>query len=159
DLEIIDGLTVGWFGSWRKTDQMWGYYNPAKSTIEDAITRKGIANVSNNRTDEKLMNMSLSYTKGIDDHVLSALVLYEWQNQTYFGNWAQTTGFFNDLTTYNRLQAGDLTLASAGNITSYKNDRTLVSFLGRVNYSFKDKYLLTVSLRRDGSTVFGANYK
>ncbi|HYF69165.1 MAG TPA: TonB-dependent receptor [Ohtaekwangia sp.] len=159
DLEIIDGLTAGWFGSWRKTDQMWGYYNPAKSTIEDAITRSGIANISNNRTDEKLMNMSFSYTKRIDDHALSALILYEWQNQTYFGNWAQATGFVNDLTTYNRLQAGDLTLASAGNITSYKNDRTLVSFLGRVNYSFRDKYLLTISLRRDGSTVFGANYK
>jgi iron complex outermembrane receptor protein len=87
------------------------------------------------------------------------MVLYEWQNQTYFGNWAQATGFINDLTTYNRLEAGDLSLASAGNIRSYKNDRTLVSFLGRLNYSFKDKYLLTVTMRRDGSSVFGANHK
>lgn len=159
DLEIAKGLTAGWFGSWRKRDEMWGYYNPAKSTVEDAIIRKGIASINNSRSDEKLMNVSLTYTTDIDDHALSALVLYEWQNQAYFGNWTQATGFINDLTTYNRLQSGDLSLPSSNNITSYKNDRTLVSFLGRVNYSFKDKYLLTVSMRRDGSSVFGANYK
>jgi iron complex outermembrane receptor protein len=159
ELQIIDGLTVGWFGSWRKTDQMWGYYLPARSTIEDAINRRGIASIDNNRRNEKLMNMNLSYNRAIGDHSLSAMVLYEWQNQDYFGNWTQATGFINDLTTYNRLEAGDLSLASAGNIRSYKNDRTLVSFLGRVNYSFKDKYLLTLSMRRDGSSVFGANHK
>lgn len=159
DLELVDGLTAGWFGSWRKTDQMWGYYLPAKSTIEDAINRKGIASIDNNRRDEKLMNISLNYMREAGDHALSAMVLYEWQNQTYYGNWTQATGFINDLTTYNRLEAGDLSLASAGNMRSYKNDRTLISFLGRVNYSFNEKYLLTVSMRRDGSSVFGANHK
>src|SRR5690606_28231631 len=159
DLELIDGLTAGWFGSWRKTDQMWGYFLPAKSTIEDAINRKGIASIDNNRRDEKLMNISLNYSREMGAHSLSAMVLYEWQNQAYYGNWTQATGFINDLTTYNRLEAGDLSLASAGNMRSYKNDRTLVSLLGRVNYSYNQKYLLTVSMRRDGSSVFGANHK
>lgn len=159
ELEIVEGLTAGWFGTWRKTDQNWGYYLPARSTIEDAINRKGIASIDNNRRDEKLMNVSLNYRKDIGDHSLSAMVLYEWQNQAYTGNWTQATGFINDLTTYNRLEAGDLSLASAGNIRSYKNDRTLVSFLGRVNYDFKDRYLLTLTLRRDGASVFGANHK
>ena len=159
DLELVDGLTAGWFGSWRKTDQMWGYYLPAKSTIEDAINRKGIASIDNNRRDERLMNISLNYMREMGDHSLSTMLLYEWQNQAYYGNWTQATGFINDLTTYNRLEAGDLSLASAGNMRSYKNDRTLVSFLGRVNYSFKERYMLTVSMRRDGSSVFGANHK
>ncbi len=159
DLEIIDGLTAGWFGSWRKTDQMWGYYLPAKSTVEDAINRKGIASIDNNRRDEKLMNISVNYMREMGNHSLSGMLLYEWQNQAYYGNWTQATGFINDLTTYNRLEAGDLSLASAGNMRSYKNDRTLVSFLGRVNYSFNQKYLLTVSMRRDGSSVFGDNHK
>ena len=159
DLEIVEGLTAGWFGSWRKTDQMWGYYLPARSTVEDARNRRGIASIDNTRRDEKLMNISLSYQKEINDHSLNAMVLYEWQNQTYFGNWTQATGFINDLTTFNRLEAGDLSLASAGNMRSYKNDRTLISFLGRINYGFLDRYLLTVSMRRDGSSVFGANHR
>ena len=159
DLEVIDGLTAGWFGSWRKTDQMWGYYLPARSTVEDAINKRGIASIDNTRRDEKLMDISLTYQKKINDHSLNAMILYEWQRQTYFGNWTQATGFVNDLTTYNRLEAGDLSLASAGNMRSYKDDRTLVSFLGRVNYGFLDRYLLTLSMRRDGSSVFGANHK
>jgi iron complex outermembrane receptor protein len=46
-----------------------------------------------------------------------------------------------------------------GDISSYKNDRTLSSFLGRVNYSYLNRYLLTLSIRRDGSSVFGKDYK
>ncbi len=38
-------------------------------------------------------------------------------------------------------------------------DRTMISFLGRVNYSLYDRYLLTASIRRDGSSVFGENHK
>ncbi len=39
------------------------------------------------------------------------------------------------------------------------SDETFISFLGRVNYSLFDKYLLTASIRRDGSSVFGNNHK
>jgi iron complex outermembrane receptor protein len=57
------------------------------------------------------------------------------------------------------LQSADITKARTGDISSYKNDRTIVSFLGRANYSFRNKYYLTASFRRDGSSVFGANHK
>ncbi|WP_206077640.1 TonB-dependent receptor [Pontibacter sp. SGAir0037] len=159
DLEIFTGLTAGWFGSWRKTDNNWGYYLPAASTVASAINNRGIANINNSRQDERLMNISLTYKREIGDHSLNALALYEWQNQTYQGNYTQARGFINDLATYNALQLGDLSRVQPGDISSYKNDRTLVSFLGRVNYSFLDRYLLTLSLRRDGASVFGANHK
>jgi iron complex outermembrane receptor protein len=105
------------------------------------------------------MNASLSYKKVFGEHSINALALYEWQNQTYQGNFAQAKGFINDIATYNALQLGDLSKVQPGDISSYKNDRTLVSFLGRVNYSFLSRYLFTASLRRDGSSVFGANNK
>jgi len=54
---------------------------------------------------------------------------------------------------------GDLTKVLPGDFSSYKNDRSLISFLGRVNYSYLDRYILTASFRRDGSTVFGNNNK
>ena len=159
DLEIIDNLTLGWFGSWRKTDNNWGYYMPAVSTVAYAINNKGVANISNNRQDEKLMNISLNYKKVFGDHSINALALYEWQNQTYQGNFTQAKGFINDIATYNALQLGDLTKVQPGDFSSYKNDRTLVSFLGRINYSYLSRYLLTVSFRKDGSSVFGENSK
>jgi iron complex outermembrane receptor protein len=78
---------------------------------------------------------------------------------TYQGNFTQAKGFINDIATYNALQLGDISKMLPGDMSSYKNDRTIVSFLGRINYAYLNRYLLTLSLRRDGSSVFGANHK
>jgi TonB-linked SusC/RagA family outer membrane protein len=159
ELEIIDGVTVAGFGSWRNTNTTHGYYLPAESTDADAVDQKGIANISNNKVNEKLMNMSVNYKKTLGNHNLDVLALYEWQNQSYQGNFAQARGFINDIATYNALQLGDFSNTKPGDITSYKNDRTLISFLTRFNYSYLDRYLLTGSIRKDGSSVFGDNNK
>jgi TonB-linked SusC/RagA family outer membrane protein len=159
DLDLFEGLTASWFGSWRKTNSMTGFFIPVESTDSNAINQRGFANISNDKQNERLMNMSLTYKKDFGDHTINLLGLYEWQNQTYQGNYAQARGFLNDATTYNALQLGDLSKVLSGDFSSYKNDRTLVSFLGRVNYSFLGRYLLTASYRRDGSSVFGINNK
>ncbi len=159
NLDIYKGLSAGWFGSWRKVDENSGYYAPVSSTIQSAIDFKGVANVNNKHTDEKLMDINLSYKHDFGLQHIDATAVYEWQAQTYNGNFAQAKGFINDIATYNALQLGDISRATVGDISSYKNERRLVSFLGRFNYSYNNKYLLTASFRRDGSTVFGVNNK
>ncbi len=159
DLEVLKGLSIGWFGSWRRVDDFGGYYAPARSTIPDAIDYNGIGNIRTNLQDEKLMNASLTFEKSFSRHQVKALAVYEWQNQTYTGNFAQGRNFISDITTFNALQLGSISEVLPGDISSYKNDRTLISFLGRLNYSFADKYLLTASFRQDGSSVFGTNNK
>ncbi|WP_240514943.1 MULTISPECIES: TonB-dependent receptor [unclassified Flavobacterium] len=159
DLELGKGFTANWFGSWRKTNRTIGYYMPAESTEAYAVEQHGFANIDNARQNEKLTNVSLSYKKTLGIHTFNALALYEWQSQTYQGNYTQARGFISDEATYNALQFGDLSKVRAGDIRSYKNDRSLVSYLGRLNYSLLDRYLLTASIRRDGSSVFGANNK
>ena len=159
DLIVLQDFTLGWFGSWRKTNYTNGFFLPVESTSANAIDQNGFANINNSKQNERLMDISLSYKKDFANHSLNAIVLYEWQNQTYQGNYAQARGFINNIATYNALQLGDLSNVRPGDISSYKNDRTLISFLGRVNYSYMDRYLLTVSLRRDGSSVFGENHK
>lgn len=165
DLEITTGLTAGWFGSWRKLDGNSGYYLPVLSTVQYALDNKGVANINNWHEDERLTDVSLNYKKTFGNHNIDAITVYEWQRQTYNGNFTQMKGFINDNTTYNALQNGNFativpsSATSGGDISSYKNDRTLVSFLGRVNYSYLNRYLLTLSVRRDGSSVFGTDYK
>ncbi len=159
DLKITKALTVGWFGSWRKLDGNSGYYLPAISTVTSAINDNGTANINNWHEDERLTDASLNYKQVFGKHSIDAIAVYEWQKQTYNGNYTQMRGFINDNTTYNALQNGTLTKIVPGDISSYKNDRDLVSFLGRVNYSYLNRYLLTVSVRRDGSSVFGENHK
>ena len=159
DLEVIKGLTAGWFGSWRKVDHNTGYYAPSKSTLPNAIDQNGIANVNTNLTDEKLMDVSLNFNQTFGKHKLGGVAVYEWQSQLYQGHFAQTKGFINDITTYNALQLGSISKVLPGDISSYKNDRKTISFLGRVNYTYDNKYLATISIRNDGSSVFGANHK
>jgi TonB-linked SusC/RagA family outer membrane protein len=159
DLELYKGLTAGWFGSWRKADSNNGYYAPAASTITSAMNYNGQAHINNDHVDEKLMDISLTYKKDFGANHFDATAVYEWQAQTYNGSYSAARGFANDIATYNALQLGTLANALSGDVASYKNDRRLVSFLGRVNYSYNNRYLLTASFRRDGSTVFGENHK
>ncbi|MEO8532504.1 MAG: TonB-dependent receptor [Flavobacterium sp.] len=159
ELELGSGFSANWFGSWRKTNRTTGYYMPSKSTFADAIEQNGFGNIENNKQNEKLTNLSLNYKKTFGIHSFNALALYEWQSQTYQGNYTQARGFISDEASYNALQFGDFSKVRSVDIRSYKNDRTLVSYLGRLNYSLLDRYLLTASIRRDGSSVFGANNK
>lgn len=159
DLELAKGLTAGWFGSWRKLDENTGYYLPALSTIASAIEKNGIASINNRHEDEKLMDISLTYKKKFGEHSIDVLGLYEYQKQSYNGNYTQMTDFVSDINTYNALGNGNINKITSGNIASYRNDRRAASFLGRVNYSYMGKYMLTASVRRDASSVFGAGYK
>lgn len=159
DLEVVRGLTAGFFGSWRRVNTLYGSYASPATTREDARNFRGIAQRNTNTTNERLMDLSLNYKRSSNGHNLDAIFVYEWQKAIYEGFAAQGRGFLNDLLTFNALQSSDISLARNGDVTSYKNDRTIVSFLGRVNYNYLNRYFVTASLRRDGSSVFGANHK
>ena len=45
------------------------------------------------------------------------------------------------------------------NASSYRNSNTLAAAFARVNYNFDEKYLISASVRREGSSRFGANNK
>ena len=163
DYEIVEGLTASVFGSWRKTDRAYNQYRSPLTTQEDARAQGGIATKESNLSDEKLFNAILSYRKSVGDHSFEGTFVYEWQQAVYEGFRARGRGFVNDLTSFNSLQSADITRLQQErdneDIRSYKNDQTLASFLGRINYGFKGKYLVTATFRRDGSSKFGANNK
>jgi TonB-linked SusC/RagA family outer membrane protein len=159
DLELFKGLTAGWFGSWRKVDGVYGGYQAPRTTIESARNDGGIANRSTNLSDEKLTNLSLNYRRTVKDHSFDVIGVYEWQKAVYEGFSVNGRGYLNDFTTFNALQTGTVSKFRQGDMSGYKNDQTLISFLGRLNYSYKGKYLATASFRRDGSSKFGANNK
>ncbi|MFC4212379.1 SusC/RagA family TonB-linked outer membrane protein [Pedobacter lithocola] len=157
--KIFDGLSAEAFGSWQKTNGTSGNYTPAVSTVAAAIDQKGYASVSNGNSDYKLMDFQLNYSKDFGKHHFDAAAVYEWQAQMDSGSGSAARGFVNDLATYNNLGLGDFSKVQAGDYSSYRNQRRTVSVLGRFNYAFLDRYLLTANFRRDGATVFGANHK
>lgn len=97
----------------------------------------------------------LNYIKEIDKHNIGAMAGMTFQKDKSDGLSVSGTGFLTDVFENNVIQ-------SANNIgtpqTSY-NDATLISYLGRVNYGFDERYLLTLTGRYDGSSKFGKNNK
>jgi hypothetical protein len=110
----------------------------------------------------KTLESFLTWNKKFGSHSVNAVVGYSWQDNTY-GEGFQTssTNFPTD-----NLGYSNLVLGNPYGITSYRinlgadltyGEVKLISDFGRLNYSYKDKYMLQASLRRDGSSVFGAN--
>lgn len=180
DYKIFEGLSAGVFGSWRKTNREYQGYTSARTTIEGArnlgevpasLTGEerrifleslpdGIASRQTSTSDEKLFNAIVNYKKEFGEHRLDIIGVNEWQRQEYDGYGSSARGFLVDNeSNLSALQSADPNLFQQGNINSYRSDRTLASFLGRANYSFMDRYYLSGSFRRDGSSVFGANNK
>ena len=112
----------------------------------------GDADVSMGRTTDFLNENTLTYTNDFGDHSLKVLAGYTMQKNTFSGVNAGGAGYANDVVTFNNLSLG--ADAARNVIGSDYNQRTFESILGRINYSFKDKYLLTLVGRRDGSSVF-----
>ena len=159
DFKVIDGLTAGFFGTYKRRNDVYGFYQPSDLTGTNGQVYNGYGVRNTDVANERLMDLSLNYKKKIGIHSFDILGLYEWQRGTYEGFKNIGRNFISDYTGYNALNLSDISKAQQGDISSYKNENTLISFLGRVNYTLSDKYLVTVSVRRDGSSKLGDNNK
>jgi TonB-linked SusC/RagA family outer membrane protein len=110
-----------------------------------------------NRNVSSLLNENiLSYNKQIrPGHTIDVTAGYTYQKENNQINTASTRGLPSDDPLSVNMQNGSKPQIP----TSGRLDWTLESFLGRVNYNMKDKYLLTVTVRRDGSSKFGPSNK
>ncbi|MEJ5963721.1 SusC/RagA family TonB-linked outer membrane protein [Pedobacter immunditicola] len=95
---------------------------------------------------------TLTYDTNFGSHGLNALVGYTSQHQRDEYASLTSTNFPNDLVP--TLNAGT---ASSG--TSTASEWSMLSYLARVNYNYNQKYFLTGTIRRDGSSRFGTNTK
>lgn len=132
-------------------------YIPTYAVL-DGMTEKGRAEQSLSDFTNKQLETYFTYDVEFrDDHKLNLLMGYSYLDHTYEGFGAQRRGFDTDSFLYNNLGAGQDFRAT--DVSSYKGESKLISFYGRANYSYLNKYLFTASLRKDGSSRFGANNK
>jgi TonB-linked SusC/RagA family outer membrane protein len=121
----------------------------------DASKAPRPAEGSNERWNDKdwVVENTLNYNVTIEQkHVLSALLGYTSQAHSFAHMRGESRGFPNDNIT--TLNAGTMYA-----LTSDESEYSLISYLGRINYVFDNRYLLTATLRRDGSSRFGSNRK
>jgi len=130
-----------------------------KDSYTSTLTRhgapqSGIASLLQGQKSNYLVEGTLSYDKIFGEHQINAVLGATTQrfvtNNTNMG----ASQFPSDVTSTNNVGLGTRATFSVG---SNKIANRLLSYLGRVNYQFENKYLLTASFRIDGSSRFGEN--
>jgi TonB-linked SusC/RagA family outer membrane protein len=98
---------------------------------------------------------TLTYDKVINNHSVTAVAGFSAQRFGTSGYTASSQNFFTDALGSDNLAFG----ANVQTPSSNKSENSLASFFGRINYKLSNKYLLTVTMRADGSSRFGTDKK
>lgn len=121
-------------------------------TGRDANDKLGTASIRNSETNSYTIENIVTYTRDWDKHHFDFTGLYGAQQRKFNESTAGAVGFVNDLLSFNNLGAGATQTSK-----SYADKYSANSQMGRINYSYDSRYLFTLTVRRDGSSVFGKN--
>lgn len=135
-----------------------GYnYSPTRNSWyngRETNDLNGTGEVKNAETQTRLIENLIYYNRDFGAHHIDLTFLQAAMRKKYNESWAHATKFINDDLGFNNLGTGE-----TPSVGSYADLRTTSSLMGRINYSFDSRYLLTLTVRRDGSSVFGKNNK
>ena len=122
------------------------------------LVNKGEADINNITANNRLVENYVTYQRDInEDHSLNFLAGHAYQFFKISTSEMNVNGFeVDDIKYTDNLGYGNF---SAASVASTAVERELQSFFGRVNYNFRDKYMLTFTGRFDGSSKFGENNK
>jgi iron complex outermembrane receptor protein len=154
DLELFKGFTFTFNGGYIRNDSESSYFEPAGNT---ALFGDGRARRSYENYQSILLETFATYKTQIEDHSLELVGGYTNQFSTWDGFSAQGLFPSSDLTGADNL--GGLAQVNPGDISSYRGESKLISGFGRVVYDYDKRYYFTGTLRRDGSSRFGANHQ
>ncbi len=152
DYQIIDGLnlrvSLGIDGILQKQDS----YLPR--SVSSGLAQGGAASIYNSQSITWLNENLLTYTRTFNSiHNVTALLGYTQQANRTESSRAQARNFVNDNLGSGNLASGSVPLIPESGIGTWG----LQSYLARINYGYKDRYLFTASFRTDGSSRFGNN--
>ena len=120
---------------------------------------KGSAEISNSHETDLQYESTIQYSKKTGAHNLQSILGYTFEQQYYNSAYLYNYGFDTDFFGPNNIGAGKAILSGAAEMSSSKTSSRYIAFFGRVMYNYADKYMASVSLRRDGSSRFGNNHK
>ena len=131
------------------------YYTLATGTTNGSAGKSS----ANDRSDN--LEITTKYENTLGRHRINALAGYSYLYNVYDGFSAGNSNFPTSSYLYNSLGQGTFLTDEdhTASMSSYKNDNTLVGFFGRVSYGYDNRYNVMLSIRREGSSKFGANNK
>lgn len=154
EIKPLKGLTARVQAGFDQGETSRGNYLP-RTTLYGQL-ENGKATFNTQKKNDDLLDVILTYnTKIGDDNSFTFMAGY---SQSTYRNERASLGnsnFITDAFLWHNMNAG----AGTKLTTSSKNEDSYRSYFSRVNYSYKDKYLLTSTIRRDGVSFFAANKK
>ena len=116
---------------------------------------KGLAIQNPSEERSWILNNIVTFSRTfINDHIINATLLYSREQRMGSSLDARAQGFNNPVLGYNNMGLGTITTIGSG-----AWEENSISFMSRLGYTFKNRYLLTGTVRKDGFSGFGANKK
>lgn len=142
------------------------YFRPSTMT---SVVHAGQTTKTNYASQEQVDNnqqnieWTINYALNRKQHHFKLLGGYSYSYFNYQQFSANNWDFPFDTFEWNNLGSGTWNGGGQGNgqgaVSSTQNDSRLAAFFGRINYDYDNKYILTASLRHEGSSKFGADHK
>lgn len=123
-------------------------------TTVDGLNSNGRAERNHREASTWTFDNILSYNGSFGDHSLSATLLFSRENRRSELTNSTAQGFNEEILGFNGLGLGETQVNSSG-----AGEDNSVAYMGRVNYKFMHRYLVTLTYRRDGYSAFGENSK
>ncbi|RGM13446.1 TonB-dependent receptor [Bacteroides stercoris] len=147
--EIIKGLQFRTNFGYDSQNSRNGHFEGVNSTFVGS--NKGLAKVSKNETHSTAWTWenTLTYTKDFDIHSLTAMVGHSMSKSSFEDTYAEGKGLSFEQSLFHNLDGTSQDYALSSTLT----ESSMLSYFARLNYKLLDKYLLTATLRADGSSV------
>jgi TonB-linked SusC/RagA family outer membrane protein len=158
EFQILRNLKFQTSASYQLVDGEYDWYYNEKviggSDTDDISIRT--ASISDDRwmhfQNTNLLNFEDIFA---EKHRLGVTAVMEQQFTQSTSNYAAASGFLTNEKQYKNLGLGENALKPS----SYESYQTLLSFMGRLNYTYLDRYSLALTVRSDGASVFAQNNK
>lgn len=153
DIPFVEGLSY----DFNYSNTYWNRKNNAfyPASMHDGATNKGKAEKIPEEERSWIFNNIITYLRSFGEHSINATLLYSREKSTGEKFRFTSEGFDNEALGYYQMAFG--TILSTGDNTKWQE--TGVSYMGRLNYTFRNRYMATATVRRDGFSGFGINSK
>lgn len=131
------------------------FYRSSQHRISRLNNIDGYASQEYKRWNDRIFEWTANYIKILDDHNINAVAGYSYQDFNGQGFSANNSNFAVDGLEEHSLGTGTFLPEGRAGMGSWKSPSVkLAAFFGRVNYAFRDRYLLSASVRYEGSSKF-----
>lgn len=120
---------------------------------------KGTAEISNSKDTDIQYESTLQYINSFGKHNVQAIVGYAFQELNSSSSYMSNYGFDLDYFQTDNIAAGSALKDGKGEMSSSREGSRYVAFFGRAMYNYDERYMISLSLRYDGSSRFGVNNK